>query len=74
MPVAFLLGPLNHLMSITELDQQPSKILDHTHMSTSMDLTRFHGHIWTLGLDPGFVGLLVDYRHRRVTRGGSGSF
>jgi hypothetical protein len=30
MPVAFLLGPLNHLMPIAELDQQPSKLLDHT--------------------------------------------
>jgi hypothetical protein len=33
MPVAFLLGPLNHLMPIAELDQQPSKLLDHTHQA-----------------------------------------
>ena len=30
MPVAFLLGPVSHLMPITQLDQQPSKLRDHT--------------------------------------------
>jgi hypothetical protein len=30
MQVAFLFGALSHLMPITELDQQPSKLLDHT--------------------------------------------
>ena len=32
MPVAFLLGPISHLMPITKLDQQPSKLRDHTHL------------------------------------------
>jgi hypothetical protein len=30
MPVAFLLGVISQLMPITKLDQQPSKLRDHT--------------------------------------------
>jgi hypothetical protein len=32
MPVAFLLGVISQLMPITKLDQQPSKLRDHTHL------------------------------------------
>lgn len=30
---AYLVGPVSHSMSITKLDQQPSKFLDHTHLN-----------------------------------------
>jgi hemolysin activation/secretion protein len=36
MQVAFLLGPINHLMPITQLDQQPSKLPDHTHLPANL--------------------------------------
>jgi hypothetical protein len=32
MPVALLLGVISQLMPITQLDQQPSKFRDHTHI------------------------------------------
>ena len=41
MPVAFLLGPLNHLMPNAEIDQQPSKLLDNTQYLDLKELQDF---------------------------------
>jgi len=37
MLVAFLLGPISHLVPITQLDQQPSKVRDHTHLKLQIN-------------------------------------
>jgi hypothetical protein len=58
MPVAFLLGAISHLMPITKLDQQPSELLDHTHIE--VELTDPQCAVLVLSIDQGCDAHLSD--------------